>query len=914
MLLIRTLLCRTVCALAAVCLAGAIAIAGTTGKIAGKITNSQTPEPLIGANIFVVGTTSGAISDLNGNYFIINLPPGTYQLKASSIGYTPVTETNVKVFVDQTTKIDFQLTPQVVEMNEVQVTATRPIVQKDMTSTSATVTSEKLATMPVEDIATVINLQAGVMDGHFRGGRSNEVKYLVDGMPVNDVFSGASAIQPEVNTVEEVQVLSGTFNAEYGEALSGVVNQVTKIGGDHYTAHVTAQAGSYVSWRTDLFPGTDVLSPTARTTDGLRPIPVEQLQADLSGPVVEGSDFLKFFVAGKYYYDDSYIYGDRIFNTHDSSHYAANDPSKWVVVSTGDGELVPMNYNEHYSLQGKLSINAGDGKNLTLQALYEDQTSRSYDHAFRLDPDGDYTNWQKSFLGSVNYNHVISAAAFLEANASLFESDFTQGVFQDPIGANGNIQANSGYADPLLMNQLGANTFLTGGTEMWHFAHHTNTYTGRVALTDQVTPIHQLKMGVETNYHTLRYLDYQVHDDATTGFVPALPLPGAFDYNQYSNHPYQVAAYVQDKIELDYIIVNMGLRWDYFQPDGMILKNPSNIAELDTLSPPYPSQFFTKASAKSQLSPRFGISYPMTDKGAVHISYGHFFQIPSFQYLYKNPNFRISEQGDLPDFVGNTIGNADLQPQRTTMYEIGLQQEIAPSLGVSVTAFYKDIRDLLGLEIYKKLNTLVFGQYINTDYGQVDGFTFSIDQRIVDGFGATLDYTYQIAQGDASDPNSDYLKATAVPPVDINKQLVPLDWDRRHSLNVTLTKGVPGNFNASVIMKLGSGLPYTPSLQNERTGLENSDNRPTFFDVDLNVTKNVIMFERAVAVFLKVYNVFDTPNEINVFGDTGRAGYTLALTQAQTQPQGINTLQQYFTRPDFYSPPREIIVGASLSL
>jgi outer membrane receptor protein involved in Fe transport len=410
----------------------------------------------------------------------------------------------------------------------------------------------------------------------------------------------------------------------------------------------------------------------------------------------------------------------------------------------------------------------------------------------------------------------------------------------------------------------------------------------------------------------LKYEDYQVRIDQSTGYTPQLPNPGSFDYNQYTNHPYQIAVYLQDKIELEYLVVNAGVRFDYFQPDGMTLGNADSIAALDELRPPYSGALFTRARVKSQFSPRLGISFPITDRGAVHLSYGHFFQVPAFSYLYKNPSFRIPLTGSYPEFIGNTIGNADLEPQRTTMYEIGLQQELTPTIGVTLTGYYKDIRNLLGLEIHIKNDFKKFGKYVNRNYGAVRGITLSFEKRLVDGFGATVDYTYQIAKGDASDPGDDYNKAQASPPIEINRALVPLSWDRRHSVNATITVGTPNDFIASIIARLGSGLPYTPSLINQRTGLENSDNRPTFYNVDFYVTKDFTLSGVRLSVFLKVYNLFDTANELDVFGDTGRAGYTLELTRSQEAPRGANTLEQYYTRPDYYSAPRQVLVGATV--
>ena len=867
---------------------------GTTGKLTGKVTDAKTNEPLLGTNIVVVGTGLGAAADIDGNYFILNISPGTYKVKATQIGYNPVTIENVKISVDQTTRVDIKLGEQVIQMQNVVVISSRNFVQKDLTSTEEKITGDQIAKLPVEDVQSVVNLQAGVVDGHFRGGRIGEVKYLVDGVSVNDVFSGESTMEADVSSIQELQVLTGTFNAEYGEALSGVVNQVTKLAGEKYSGSISAYTGDYMTSRTSLFPNVDKIDPRN----------VYNFQGNLSGPFPMVGDFLKFFVSGRYLNDNGYIYGQRKFRPSDSSNFSNNDPSKWYVGATGDNAWVPMNYSKKTTLQAKLEIKTGEAKGIVLNGLYQNDNYRVYDPMFTLDPDGDYLYFQKSFLGSASYTHLFSSKAFLDVLGSAFLSDYKQYVYEDPLDPR--------YVNPQRLQDVGANSFYTGGTQNWHFLHNTNTYTGKIDFTDQITNIHEIKTGIEYDYHTLNYQDFQTVIDATTGFIPALPVPGSFNYSIYNNHPYQLAAYFQDKIELDYLIINVGLRFDYFQPDANVLKDPTNIAQLDTLTPPYPGSFFYKASAKSQFSPRIGISYPITDKGAVHISYGHFFQVPPFDYLYRNPDFRIPLTGTFPATVGNIIGNADLKPQQTVMYEIGLQQEIFTNFGINITAYYKDIRNLLGTELFVKNNFRKFAEFINTDYGAVSGFTLSFEKKFSDGFSANIDYTYQVAKGNASDPNDAFNKAQASPPVEANKFLVPLDWDRRNSLNFTFSAGEPEDYLASLVGRLGTGLPYTPSLQNQRTGLENSDNRPDYFNVDLYLTKYLKLDGFNLSIFAKIYNLFDTATEINVFGDTGRAGYTLDLTRAQSAPRGDNTLAQFFTRPDFYSSPRQVILGAQL--
>ena len=263
--------------------------AGTSGKIAGKIVDAQTKEALVGVNVVIPGMTLGASTDVDGNYFIINIPPGTYQVRASAVGFSPLAMIDVKVFVDQTTRINFELQAQAIELTGVEITATRPIVQKDLTSTTSTVTSEQISKLPIEDVQSIVNLQAGVVGGHFRGGRSNEVKYLIDGISVNDVFSGSSSLQAEVNSIQEVQILSGTFNAEYGEALSGVVNQVTKIAGDKYSGDISVYSGDYLTSRSSLFKNVDHVSPSD----------LYNIEGSLSGPVPGLGNVLKFYVDRK---------------------------------------------------------------------------------------------------------------------------------------------------------------------------------------------------------------------------------------------------------------------------------------------------------------------------------------------------------------------------------------------------------------------------------------------------------------------------------------------------------------------------------------------------------------------------------------------------------------------------------------
>jgi len=218
----------------------------TTGKISGKVIDRETGEPLPYVNVIVEQTTMGAATSLDGTYFIINVPVRAYSVKASMMGYNVVTVENVQVSAGLTSVVDFQLPPTVLELEEIVVTAKRPIVQKDVTSSVRLVTGRAIDQMPLRDFEDVVALQVGAIETgrtytsgiHIRGGRANEVAYIVDGIYVNDPVVGLSGITVAKNAIQELQILSGGFNAEYGQAMSGVVNIVTREGGSDYGGSV----------------------------------------------------------------------------------------------------------------------------------------------------------------------------------------------------------------------------------------------------------------------------------------------------------------------------------------------------------------------------------------------------------------------------------------------------------------------------------------------------------------------------------------------------------------------------------------------------------------------------------------------------------------------------------------------------
>jgi len=378
-----------------------ILFSGQTGKIVGKVTDKKTGEPIIGVSVLVQGTRSGASTDFEGDYVIGNVLPGTYALSVTSLGYKTATIKNVIVKIDLTTTIDVTLEETVVEGEEVVIVAERQLVQKDLTSSSVTVSADEMKVMPVENLSQVINLQAGVVGGHFRGGRSGEVAYLVDGIPVNNPMNGNAGFIPENASVREMEVISGTFNAEYGQAMSGVVNIVTQDGSSDVHGSFGAYFGDYLTKHTDIFVNLDKLN-LLRT---------KNYQFSLSGPTYV-LDNLSFFMTGRLQDEEGYLYGKRVYKITDEAPTfpVPSDRSVYINHNTGDGAYVSMNPYKKYSFNGKFTYSFESIK-FSYSGFFESakwKGDNGYNHDYKWTPDGILNNFSENTMQ--NFKLIMSSA------------------------------------------------------------------------------------------------------------------------------------------------------------------------------------------------------------------------------------------------------------------------------------------------------------------------------------------------------------------------------------------------------------------------------------------------------------------------------------------------------------------------
>lgn len=920
-----------------------ICYAGISGKILGRIVNSQTSEPLVGVNVVIEGTNMGAASNAQGDFIIINIPPGTVNLKASMIGFKPVIVQNVRIRIDLTTNVQIDMEPTVLDLGEsVIVTAQRNMIQMDVTSSQSIIGSEDIDEMPVEEFEEVVKMQAGIVEGsggelHIRGGRSNEISYLIDGISVTDPYSSSMGVEIENNAIQELQVVSGTFNAEYGQAMSGIINIVTKEGDfDSYSGNVSFSMGDYYTKDTDIYYKGDDFQMSSIT----------DIQGSLSGPLPLFKDRLSFFASGRYNNDMGYLWGQRYFNPDswvlDSTH------TQWYLdtINLGDQKDIAMNWSTQFTGQGKLSFRLTSNLKLIASCQGSKTEYQTYSHLYKYNPDGRPTYYSNNFNGILTLNHTLSPRTYYSLKYSYTENVYKYYWNEDPV------DSTKYNTDPLVFNLFSGYAFYLGGMSMTHY-YRTSIYrTLKFDFNSQVNMTHLFRWGFEYKTTSVDRLSYVVQVNKDTDWLPTIPVynpadpnteiyQSSINYDKSYHTPYDWSVYFQDKMEFSDMIVNIGLRYEYFNSNGKILNDPR---DPNPYSPIYPTNrfwdygtdgigpndpgytgpdidgsegngtqdagevdktteerlgyWFKGAKPKTQLSPRFGIAYPITDRGVIHFSYGHFLQMPSLTYMYDNPDFEVTSG------YNSTMGNADLDPQRTVQYEIGLQQQITHDMAFDVTGFYKDVRNLTSTEV---IETYVAGtfyaKYINYDFGNTKGITFALNKRRTGLISASVDYTYSIAEGNASDPNANFWDVAAG--AEPQKQLIFLDWDQRHTLNASVSISNPRFWGVSFLGYYGSGLPYTPSnVEGDPETFKNSDRKPAQYNVDVKTFKKLQLGKYQIALTCKITNLFDRRNARYVFARTGRADYNIR--------DGQETDVGYDVRPDYYTPPRQIKFGAEI--
>lgn len=904
-----SVLCTTVLALLVMLCAGA-AVAQNTGKIAGTVKDKATGEPLVGANVAVKGTTLGASTDIEGHFFILRVPPGVHDLGITSVGYQSITLKGVRVQVDLTAEVQVKLEQSAIEVEGVTVMAEQKMVQKDVTSTRRTVSQSQIRETPGLDATTdIFKLQAGAVltaapptlrladgtqlqvrdeslqDVHIRGGRGGEILYMVDGMPVtHPIYGGRSVMDLNLVDVESVELLTGAFNAEYGQAQSGVVNIITKSGGETFHGgmeYKTDQAAflgeSYVTDYASLYLG--------------GPEPISQLLLPMLG--FDPGKGLTFFLSAN----------STLSNTPYDNKRKRRDFDLF-------GFSVRERQDNSSNLNAKLNWDISGEHKLTLSYHGSRKQWSSFDYLWRYSPDNTADYKRNNYTLTAMFNHVLSKSTYYTLMAGYLDVVY-KGSLGGMTPADFWSQDTSGrwisrFNAPTINPSTGF-YYPDGFESIWR-DDHTKTYTFKGDITSQVHPSHLIKVGLEAQANSINYIDIQDGGSKLSRYgqaVDSIPPPGPFPlFGQnrwvFDVKPIIASAYIQDKFELEYLVINAGIRIDYFNLGSSVM-DPGWTSSWERATG-------LKAGWKQsmiKLSPRFGVSFPISENTVVFFSYGHFNQLPELQYFYRDP------------YGSSFTGNPALDYEQTILYEFGFTHQLTDYWAIDIKNYGKDISKQIGTtRVYGEQGTPI-DLYDNKGYGRTRGLEFELVKNPSDYIGGRATYTIQWANGYSSSAFDDYVRSTNNFPYPIRER--SLEWDVRHQVIVQATlaagKGqypnifgfeLADDWNLTLLYRFSTGTPYTPGAATlnpvEAQKQENTVFGPYTSTTDLKFEKGFTLGGMRFAVTFDVFNLFDQRNVQTVRGDIGFNQWTGEPYRYGDIQKPQNNLYDYYTMLSLRDP------------
>ena len=930
------------------------------GKLSGKVIDAATKEPLIGANIVILETQGGAATDINGDYFILNITPGTYSVKVSYVGYAPKTVENVRVVAGITFELNVELSTDFT-LDEI-VVVDRKFFEEKATNTVKVIDGDQISKLPVRGISQIASLQSGVViqegsggqEGNatinVRGGRGSEVLYIVDGVPQNNLYNRSSVTQVSNVAIEQISFQVGGYEAKYGQAQSGIVNVTTKSGQSTYTVLADLLSSSFTDdYGYNLYAGT------------------------LSGPLVPGiSDHTIFLSVERGWFKDA-------------------DPSAVDISFPSIGETFKGYKNNAASVwrfSGKTNHRIGDFT-LNFGGIFNDRVAKVVDYRYqknnaRFNPDFNETNL--SINGRIS--QTISTNTFWNLNVGYRTFDFKRysSFFEDVLmpygdsaiwnnqlgvvlygdGQNpakldefGNVVLNS-FGLPIAMSVDDNGVFrpygYTGGG--LYQKRQDNALFVDFDITSQIDN-HLLEFGAGFSEHTVRgygilagslaaqddNLTLEEKYEALQPFVYGYDITGQTETN--SDNPNQFLrpykpdigyAYLQDRFELKDIVLNIGLRMDYFNLKSYVLKNPALPYAGGLNTEDFDAEDFKLRDAEVELSPRIGIGFPVTTGTVFHAQYGRFIQLPELNDVYFGP-YDYSNWVTMDPQNGF---NGALESEETIQYEVGLRQLLGDNAALNITAFYKNIRGLVNVQAHQfrrveggEIVTAIYPE--NSDFGTTKGMAFSLDITHLSYFSVSAQYTFQIAEGTGSSTSSSQTAVFRNTDNLAPKVIAPLSFDQRHTALVNLDFYVPQGelgwlemFNLNLLLSYSSGRPYTPmSLWNllgdngilsSTKGYINSATGPGAFRIDLKLEKDFAIGNLILSPYIWVENLLDADNVTSVYRSTGSATTTGFLNtptgNAAAELNGEGYVQDYMSlerNPANFGIPRLIKLGFKIN-
>ncbi len=910
--------CLTVLVALAVVLVAAPAFGQATGRITGKVTDAQNGAPLPFANVSIIGTAFGNITNQLGEYVIDYLPVGTYVVQVSYMGYKANRVSDIVVEKDRSTSVNISLDSEALVADEVLVEADRPLVDVEKTTTTRRMDEEEVKVRPISTVAEAVATQPGVVlvDGelHVRGGRASEVKYYVDGIAITDAASGTGGLEVSLSSLSGFDLLSGGFDAEYGNVQSGVVNLQTREGGRQFSGEIKYMTDDY--------------GAPERTYDNY-----DNVLFGFGGPLF--TERIRYYVSGEGRFSDTYLptteereardlWGNLLgLSVHDRQSMLGSGQAKVSFIVTPTRKLtaeyllsrtVRDFYFHNYSRTGYWSPKWQ--KNASGQYVsvgHEDWSHVPLDNTYHYYNAAEHTPSSDNQFSTrkLVWRDNVSPTMFYTVKVARFDSEERYSLHDDPndywwqayVGGAATVDDDS---DNDLNPEPGY--YRTWGDNLGWTRNVTSATTVKADLTNQPNEIHQMKSGFEVVYNELNVKELSLGTlipsagdtlDPNFQFFDwdrALHTDERYQHNMFRGFPTHGAMYLQDKMTHEGMIVRAGLRLDWSDPGPA-----SDVGQSE----------IWRERVNAVLSPRLGIAHPISDRDALHFHYGRFYQMPHLTALY--------ESGESLDEApaGRVIGYSGLQPEVTTSYQFGAEHQFSQNLAMDVTGFYKDIFGLLATEEYSRGPTegSVF-PYVNKDYASVKGVEFKLTKRFANYFMGNFSYTWLQATGVSSDENQGaQAEALGLPRQPLKE--IPLNWDERHSMAGFLFVSDPGNWEVTFDYNYGSGTPYTPSILGQKEidpESVNSGSRPSHQNLDIRGTKKYKLYGQEFSLFFEAHNVFDKKN-LRGLGNYGAEYYTmtgnLGGAFVESDADGREHLEP-LNDPSVFSEGRSISVGIAI--
>ena len=955
------------------------------GKVAGRVVD-EAGEALVGAAISceVAGRNLGTVTDEEGRYFILGMPPGSFAVQASYVGHQAVRQTDVVVRLDLTTELDFELATVALPGQVLTVTAERPAIERTLTSTRQHIAAAELNnTMPVSDLQDLIDTTPSSFRGFIRGGRKSDSKLLIDGIDVSDTYfrsgEGSGVFSPytaatrstagefssvgiNASSIQSVDLISGTFNAEYDAASAGVINVVAKEGGESFAGRLfirtspgTKNAGpdvyndldSYLAARDALLTSTHEdgsANEENREKGALYGFDRSTIDAVGYGDDIRTETELS--LGGPLGARSRYQFTGRFLNDH--GHFANS-----------------LNRSARYSL--KLTHRPSDAVKLTGNLMIDDAgklggwVNRDFNGRFKFYPQGAIGNKKLGAMAYAGLTHVLSPQTYYELKISQLNRASEFGFSDDngdgrvDLGENGDFITIDNAAESEKYLGVGGSavdpdgnfTYFTsdpgnekffrlpnsdaqyrvGQPGFYYEEIKRNVTQLKADITHQLNYHHQLKGGLLYRYHALD--QFQQRTQVRVIFDPKFP----FETTKYALNPTEFALYAQDKIEFEGVIVNAGLRLDAFDPGAQKLADFFVPSHQDTLASGQivrVANLGEDAAVKWFWQPRLGISHPITDTAALHYSWGLFYSPQAFSWLF-------DEYGTFANPSLPNVRDVDAKPPTSTAYEMGLQWGLHPDYKLDVTAYYRDI-DNYGTTSYA-INpdpeaAVGFGSYsFITSFGYADsrGIEVSLLKRpagrisgrasysfsyikAAGGAGDTTPFpdkrSYAYAAGDREIPLDD---RTAFNTIERNvnggNNALTSGYDRTHQLSISLLARLGMAFDLAAVSTWDSGFQYQLVETSNDPRERQTRRAPVNFTTAVRLTRGFEFGGLGTGVFLEVANLFDRENIIafdNYDVDSQK------LWEEKEDPTGALNRAFSSSNQPLYDPPRQISMGVSV--